>query len=84
MLLLESMIRISKWSLQRFSQKFFANLIKNKMCIQIERSPFYVPWIIVDWKFERKRLILYAFNFLTPVHAPQKFEKITLKAFVND
>ena len=79
MLLLESMIRNSKWSLQKFSQKCFANLIKNKMCIQIERLPFYVPWIIVDWKFERKRLILYVFNFFNPRPPPAKIWKNYVK-----
>ena len=33
----------SEKPMQKFSQKYFANLIKNKMCIQIERLPFYVP-----------------------------------------
>ena len=80
MLLLESMIRNSKWSLKNF----VANLIKNKMCIQIERLPFYVPWIIVDWKFERKRLILYVFNFFNPRPPPAKVWKNYVKVLFSD
>ena len=69
----------SEKPIQKFSQKFFANLIKNKMGIQIERLPFYVPWIIVDWKFKRKRLILYVFNFFDPRPPPAKIWKNYVK-----